>query len=172
MRVSTQCSEVRNSQTQKSPLNPEDSQKQHPDRLFFHHSCCLPTQRGSRCVCCVLQQLDEIQHKPLLIANFALQERDLRAPGIVYRPLVWTADANHAICSKYRSMPQSATNVSKSPPTQMETLNSLCPRTTKSSHGTSSPAPHISASTVAFGQTHGKKHQPPHSNASSGWWRK
>ena len=86
---------------------------------------------------------------------------DLRARGSVCRPLVWTAnDWPHpaVTCSiQYAAdipaCPQWATSVRKnSPPTQMETRDSNCPPSTKSSDDTGSPAKHITANIAELSQ--------------------
>ena len=82
---------------------------------------------------------------------------DLRAQAIVYRPprldsgrpTTSSTHTKHAASSIHRIIPQRATNVSKSPPPQMETRNPICPPT-KSSNDASSSAQNISEKAMGF----------------------
>ena len=100
---------------------------------------------------------------------------DLRAQGIVYRPLVWTADGrphpavtpNRTVCSGHRVSPQRTANVGNSPPEQMDTRNpNGSPPPTKSSHDTSSSTKHISKRTLASRWSHRERER-----ATSYWLR-
>ena len=80
-------------QTQASPQNPGDSQKHNPDWLISTLALS-ETQRGSGCVPFpTKQQLDGAQaafdREP---SHCSQQIPDLRDQGILYCPLVWTAD--------------------------------------------------------------------------------
>ena len=107
-----------------------------------HYACVRAVLRG-------LTHADAgITTEPTAKPNiFRRENPDPRAQGIVYRPLVWTADGRphpaviqtlqHAadLCSVL----QRSANVSKSLPTQMETGNPNSPPPTKSSHDSGSP---------------------------------
>ena len=137
MHLSTQCLKVSNLQTQESPRNPEESQKQHPDWLFFFFDTTAIPRRSAApdvCVCCVLQR----SSRPLLNDKNPIVDEKFR----VRRALC--VHANRTICIRCRSMPHWATNVSKSRPTSMETRKSNSPPTATSSDDTSTPAQHIS----------------------------
>ena len=105
---------------------------------------------------------------------------DLRGQSIVYHLLVWTADgwphpavkrtmqhaADIASCRKW------ATNVSESPPAQMETRNTNCHPLAKSSNDACSPPKHTSEKAMASGRTHKLSHQPLDSSTTTRWKEK
>ena len=82
------------------PRNHHGTQRTHRNTIQIvkcvHNRCCPRTKCGSGRVCHppMQQQPEETQRKLLLIAKprSTGEISDLRAQGIVYRPLAWTAD--------------------------------------------------------------------------------
>ena len=175
--MSTQCSEVYNSQTRSHHGTSRTDKSNIQTSCPFHFRCFHRTQRGSRCVCSVLQRSSSSRRNAAQAAlrrNTAHYRREIpdpRAQGIVYRSVVCTlhSHANRTNCSRYQ---QWATNVSKSPPTQMETRDSNCPLPTKSSDYTSSPAKTHLRENSGLWLDSLTGSEPLCSNTSSGWRRR
>ena len=88
-------------QTQELPLNPEDSQKQHPDQPMFSLPLLSPDAvRLQKCVWRppTQQQPKEMQRwPPSNVKRLTVEgkSRLARAQGIENWPLVWTVDGRH-----------------------------------------------------------------------------